>query len=176
MGVSWEKGGIAPIYLCESHVAQVGHASKKSEDIVAVALHSLSSNAREEPPNRSVPSGSAVDAQVRQVGLEKKYLALVPESAPDAGAGASPKVLPDEPIGDMAREDFEAHGTVLQRVAPSTSTEQKQTEGTGGERLCASRYGERCTCEAVVHCPRCGRWYCDAHAEDEKWHHCALPS
>jgi len=176
MGVSWEKGGIAPIYLCESHVGQVGQSGKTKEDIVAVTLHSRRSTVQEENPNGSVPPGNTVDAQARQVGLEKKYLALVPESAPEVGSGASTKVVAEEPIGDMAREDFEAHGTVLQRVAPSTSTEQKQAEGVGGERLCASRYGERCTCEAVVHCPRCGRWYCDAHGEDEKWHHCALPS
>jgi hypothetical protein len=31
------------------------------------------------------------------------------------------------------------------------------------------RFGERCTGEALVHCPKCGSWFCDAHAEDERW-------
>jgi hypothetical protein len=26
-----------------------------------------------------------------------------------------------------------------------------------------------------VHCAKCGRWFCDAHAEDEEWHPCMLP-
>lgn len=169
--LSWEKGGIAPIYLCESHVAQVGLPAKKCEDIVATTLQSLRSNSPAEQPKSSVPSGSVAEAEV---GLEKEYLSVVPAPVPDLPSGNSTKVLADESNGDMAREDFEAYGTVLQRVGLSTST--AQGESAGLERLCASRYGERCTCEAVVHCPRCGRWFCDAHAEDEKWHHCALPS
>ncbi len=28
---------------------------------------------------------------------------------------------------------------------------------------------------AKVRCTSCGRWFCDAHAEDEEWHSCALP-
>ena len=173
MMLSWEKGGIAPIYVCESHATEVVKPAKKREDIVAVTLQSLRSSPPAEQPKSSVPSASTADAQA---ALEKKYLALVPAQVADATSGNSTKDLADEPIGDMAREDFEAHGTVLQRVTPSTSTEQKEAESAGLERLCASRYGERCTGEAAVHCPRCGRWFCDAHAEDEKWHHCALPS
>ena len=170
--ISWEKGGIAPIYLCESHATEVGRSGKNCEGISAVTPQ-LPSNHPAEQPKSSVPSGSPADAQV---GLGGKDLAVVPVPVPNLTSGDSAKVLQDEPIGKIAREDFEAYGTVLQRVKHSTATEQKQAESAGLERLCVSRYGERCTCEATVHCPKCGRWFCDAHAEDEKWHHCALSS
>jgi hypothetical protein len=29
---------------------------------------------------------------------------------------------------------------------------------------------EPCDHPATVHCENCGRWFCDAHAEDEEWH------
>jgi hypothetical protein len=32
-----------------------------------------------------------------------------------------------------------------------------------------------CDYPATVHCAKCGRWFCDAHAEDEVWHQCVLP-
>jgi hypothetical protein len=51
-------------------------------------------------------------------------------------------------------------------------------EGQSGdlERLCqaVSRCDEPCDYPAAVHCARCGRWFCDAHAEDEEWHPCML--
>jgi hypothetical protein len=169
--ISWEKGGIAPIYLCESHATEVRRSGKNCEGILAATPQSLPSNPPAERAKSPVPLGSSADAQD---GLGEKYLAVVPAPIPDLTSGDSTKDLADEAIEDMAREDFESHGTVLQRVKPSTAAEQ--AESAGLERLCVSRYGERCTCEAVVHCPRCGRWFCDAHAEDEKWHHCALPS
>ena len=31
---------------------------------------------------------------------------------------------------------------------------------------------ESCDYPATVHCAKCGRWFCDAHAEDEEWHPC----
>jgi len=34
---------------------------------------------------------------------------------------------------------------------------------------------EPCDYPATVHCAKCGRWFCDAHAEDEEWHPCMLP-
>ena len=43
-------------------------------------------------------------------------------------------------------------------------------------RLCqgvSSGYGA-CAFPATVHCTTCGRWFCDAHAEDELWHPCML--
>jgi hypothetical protein len=44
------------------------------------------------------------------------------------------------------------------------------------ERLCqaVSPSDEPCDYPATVHCSRCGRWFCDAHAEDEEWHLCVL--
>ena len=45
------------------------------------------------------------------------------------------------------------------------------------ERLCqaVSPNDEPYDYPATVHCAKCGRWFCDAHAEDEEWHPCMLP-
>jgi hypothetical protein len=44
----------------------------------------------------------------------------------------------------------------------------------GAERECpGSAPGELpCNLPAMVHCVRCGRWFCDIHAEDEERHPC----
>jgi hypothetical protein len=44
------------------------------------------------------------------------------------------------------------------------------------ERLCqgVSPNDAPCGYPATVHCATCGRWFCDAHAENEEWHSCAL--
>ena len=46
------------------------------------------------------------------------------------------------------------------------------------ERLCqgVSPNDEPCDYPAAVHCAKCSRWFCDAHAEDENWHTCMLPA
>ena len=171
MMISWANGGVAPIYLCESHVAQVGRSARRSEGVLAMTPQSVPSipprTAEELPSIRQSPRQSP-DAQVSS-GTD--HLPVVKASLPDLASGDSAKVLVDEAAGNTAREDFEAHGTVLQLVKSSAATEEKQAEA-DLERLCVSRYGDRCSAEATVHCPRCGRWLCDAHAEDEKWHPC----
>ena len=45
------------------------------------------------------------------------------------------------------------------------------------ERPCqaVSPNDEPCDYPATVHCAKCGRWFCDAHAEDDEWHPCMLP-
>lgn len=45
------------------------------------------------------------------------------------------------------------------------------------ERLCqaVSPNDEPCDYPATVHCAKCERWFCDAHAEDQEWHPCMLP-
>jgi hypothetical protein len=35
-----------------------------------------------------------------------------------------------------------------------------------------SAVSEPCDYPATLHCAKCGRWFCDAHAEDEEWHPC----
>jgi hypothetical protein len=44
------------------------------------------------------------------------------------------------------------------------------------ERLCQgiSADAGACTYPAIVRCPSCKKWFCDAHAEDEHWHSCML--
>jgi hypothetical protein len=44
------------------------------------------------------------------------------------------------------------------------------------ERLCqgVSLGNAACTYPATVRCTTCSRWFCDAHAEDERWHPCML--
>jgi len=41
-------------------------------------------------------------------------------------------------------------------------------------RQAVSPNDEPCDHPATVHCAKCGRWFCDAHAEDER-HPCMLP-
>jgi hypothetical protein len=55
-----------------------------------------------------------------------------------------------------------------------TPMEEVKTENV--ERSCqAVSPNEPCDYPATVHCAKCGRWFCDAHAEDEEWHPCMLP-
>ena len=44
------------------------------------------------------------------------------------------------------------------------------------ERSCqgVSSKDEACDYPATVHCSQCGKWFCDAHAEDDEWHPCML--
>jgi hypothetical protein len=59
----------------------------------------------------------------------------------------------------------------------AVSMEEKEYESADLERLCQgiSTGDAACTYPATVHCAKCGRWFCDAHAEDEQWHPCMLP-
>jgi hypothetical protein len=54
--------------------------------------------------------------------------------------------------------------------------EEKEVQKADRERFCqgVSPLGDECTYPATAHCPACGRWFCDAHAEDEEWHPCVL--
>jgi hypothetical protein len=56
--------------------------------------------------------------------------------------------------------------------------ESKEAESENVKRLCkaVSPNDEPCDFPATVHCAKCGRWFCDAHAEDQEWHPCMLPS
>jgi hypothetical protein len=55
--------------------------------------------------------------------------------------------------------------------------EEKEAESNDLERLCqaVSPNDEPCDYPTTMHCAKCGRWFCDAHAEDEEWHPCMLP-
>lgn len=131
--ITWENGGIAPVYLCENHAA---HITQLSEDGEPQSGQSKNSRPAE------VLGAAMVDATASDI----------------------------EGVTDVVPEDFGANGKVLQDLKPLTAT--KQAERVNVERFCISRYGERCSSEAAVHCPKCGRWFCDAHAEDENWHVC----
>jgi hypothetical protein len=54
--------------------------------------------------------------------------------------------------------------------------EEKRDESADLERSCQgiSSGSATCTYPATVRCPRCSKWFCDAHAEDELWHPCIL--
>ena len=184
--ITWDNGGVAPIYLCENHAATLGQPGKNFGGVLAKTPQSVRSNqtARDDrqtqtidaagtKPKTPVPSGSATDSQA---GLGNKDSAVLVAPG-DPASGDSAKASVNEAIGqveNIEREDFKAYGTALQGEERSAAAGEKQAESVNQERLCLSRYGQRCTCEAVVHCPKCGRWFCDAHGEDEKWHACAL--
>lgn len=165
--ISWENGGVAPIYLCETHVAQVNDLRR---DVLAMASQVVSGNGATENAKTMARSGAPPVAEVES----RPGIAGSPVSAPAAPVNSA-ILARDESIANVGREDFEAHGTV-QFARPAGTKEESQTESSDLERVCVSRYGERCTAEALVHCPKCGRWFCDAHAEDGRWHGCALPS
>jgi len=55
--------------------------------------------------------------------------------------------------------------------------ERQVSKFAASERTCeaVSSEGEFCDfVPATVHCQQCGRWFCEAHAEDEHWHRCTL--
>jgi len=56
--------------------------------------------------------------------------------------------------------------------------EEKESESADLERLCegVSLGDAPCNYQATVQCPKCNGWFCDAHAEDEQWHSCMLPT
>jgi len=168
--ISWENGGAAPIYLCESHGTQVGPSRENGDGVLATTPPSVRSNHATEQPESSVPPVPPSDAQV---GFEKGNLAVAKARASGLTSGDSAKFLADEALGNTPREDFEAYGTVFKRARPSTTMEETHGEYSNLVHLC-SRYAERCSYEATVHCPKCGKWFCDAHAEDGNWHPCAL--
>jgi len=49
-------------------------------------------------------------------------------------------------------------------------------EGEDRDRPCEAVSPDNAVCAfpATVRCPTCGKWFCDAHAEDEHWHSCVL--
>ena len=62
-------------------------------------------------------------------------------------------------------------------AARGVAMAEDEAEGADLERLCQglSPDNESCTYPATVHCTSCKKWFCDAHAEDERWHPCMLP-
>lgn len=53
----------------------------------------------------------------------------------------------------------------------------QELRGADSERSCEAVSPNDETCDyvpATVHCPTCGKWFCEAHAEDGQWHPCAL--
>jgi hypothetical protein len=150
---------------------------KYSPGVMAMTLQPVPSNPPTEQPKSSVAPVGPANAQVRlpkQDASTIEDLSVVGPPVPDVASGDSAKALMNEATGNVAREHLETYRPALQGVKPSTVTEERQAEKADLERICVSRYGERCTGEATVHCPKCGRWFCDAHGEDEKWHTCAL--
>jgi hypothetical protein len=179
--MAWENGGNEPVYLCETHADQLGRSDKKREGSLALTARSLANNSvtpgdgqshtRElvaTNPKSFPASGGPPDAQV---GEAKTNLSV---SAPvrDFSDGGSAKASTNEAVGNVVRENFEAYGTALQGEA--SAAEGKRSESWDLGRMCKSRNGEPCTADATVHCPTCGAWFCDAHAEDERWHTCVL--
>ena len=66
------------------------------------------------------------------------------------------------------------HPPLPKKVLPMKEKAVKSAD----QRLCqgVSPDDEPCGDPATLHCPTCGRWFCSAHAEDDEWHQCVLPS
>jgi hypothetical protein len=86
--------------------------------------------------------------------------------------GDSAKASANDAIANTAHAESQAYRPALKGTPDAA--EAKPSESAEPGRMCRSHNGERCTCEATVHCPTCGAWFCDAHAEDDQWHPCLL--
>jgi hypothetical protein len=184
--VAWENGGNGPVYLCDTHADQLGPYNKDSEESLPQTPVRAGSNQPADGdgqtqnregaatnPKIFAPSGGPPDPQVAST---KKDLPAARATVCDLAPGDSaPKTFLNEAIADITREGSDVYTTAPHRMKSSTGTVESEAQRVDPEHVCVSRYGERCSCEAVVHCPKCGRWFCDAHAEEEKWHSCALP-
>jgi len=69
----------------------------------------------------------------------------------------------------------EIHPPLSKKVLPM---KEKAVKSAALTRMCqgVSPDDEPCGQPATMHCPTCGRWFCGAHAEDDEWHQCVLPS
>ena len=194
--IAWENGGNEPLYLCETHADQLGRSNNNWKGSLTLTARSFADNnaspadgqsqnrelvatkAKTFPASGGPPDAAVADAKIgdaphaeAHIGQAKTNLSV---SVPvrDAGAGGSAKSSMNEAAGNVVRENFEAYGTALQ--GEPSAPEGKRSESWDLGRMCKSRNGEPCTADATVHCPTCGAWFCDAHAEDEKWHTCVL--
>jgi hypothetical protein len=151
--------------LCESHAAEAGYLTEDPAVEPLTTPPLFAGDPAEEPSSPALADGSAD----LQRALENDLVAVASAPPVRAPLNHSETLLADEGVGNTAREDFEAHGTVtLSRPSPGA----EQAEHSNAERLCVSGHGEECTYESTVHCPKCRKWFCDAHAEDENWHFC----
>jgi len=57
------------------------------------------------------------------------------------------------------------------------STGEKEHESAELDRPCqgVSPDAAACIYPATVRCASCKKWFCDTHAEDERWHPCMQP-
>ena len=172
MALSREKGGVAPIYLCDEHAAELGFLAEDS------STEPLSRPALDAEPLEQPASSALATPSMHSQNAPEKDLQDAPENGRLTLASAPPislmpaypaSALGDESTQTTEREDFEAHGTVLR---PASTAIEEPAEHSEAERLCVSAYGKRCTYESTVHCPKCRKWFCDAHAEDGNWHCC----
>lgn len=165
--ICWENRGIVPINLCEIHAGQVSLSGLNGKEVVPTMPQWAPGKNATEQPKSSVPNGRPADPQN---GLETEHSVVTAAPTTQLTSGDAVKVLPAEAIANTPREDFEAYGTVFERANSSVATEE--TFGSADQTRTCSSNVEQCTFEATVHCPKCGKWFCDAHAEDEQWHSC----
>jgi hypothetical protein len=110
-------------------------------------------------------------AQLALTNPNSSVTATVPVSGSTSGEPA--KTLVNEANANTVHGEAEAYRPALNGT-PDKAEEAKPSISAEPARLCRSHTGERCTCEATVHCPTCGAWFCDAHGDDEQWHPCLL--
>jgi hypothetical protein len=88
------------------------------------------------------------------------------------------RIQRNESFGDFQRhtQAYTLDVCIMRLQGMPMLQELNESEGPDLERLCqgVSPNDEPCDYPATIHCPTCGRWFCDAHAEDEEWHPCLL--
>lgn len=127
----WEDDGIEPIYLCETHAAELGRSGEKYASVRAIETKA----AHTEIPTKSLdrtetlelagakPNAPASSEAVSTLTDDKSARvvrdACVKDTARDRTYGDSAKALVDEAIWNMATGDFEVYRTALEQGKPA---------------------------------------------------------
>lgn len=123
----WEKGGIEPIYVCESHAKELGpsrgHSPEariltgESEPKESPIKHEDRNQNEEKSPTKAKGSGSP---EAAQSAAEPKTARAATDAPPrnrirDLTFGNPAKAMVDEAIWNLATGDYEVYRTALQQ-------------------------------------------------------------
>jgi hypothetical protein len=132
----WEKGGIEPIYVCESHAKQLGPSrdhspearilTAESEPKDSPIKHEDRSQTEEVSGTKSVGSGSPAAAQSAAEPKAGRSATDAParNRTRDLTFGNPAKAMVDEAIWNLATGDYEVYRTALQQGKPAREAAQ----------------------------------------------------
>jgi hypothetical protein len=135
----WEDGGSEPIYVCESHLKQLGHSRKHCPDVrIITAQSDHSDNAIKSEDRTQIrevacakPKCSALSEATRSLGDLTVGRAITDPSVRspvrDLTYGNSAKAMVDEAIWNMATGNHQVYRTALEQG--NSATEAAQAAG-----------------------------------------------